>query len=136
MSPPLIARATSPKVRSGHIVFDRSVTWKKLVPAFRPMYLKFLEESEQMPQDPEILMVLIEENLRDLKANRKPEGFNREGTMRMIFPISDRAEFYLYSRSKPTDIARVTEQLSRVLQKYRLKHAVEWDKLLAFADDR
>ena len=136
MSPPLIARGTSPKVRSGHIVFDRSVTWKKLVPAFRPMYLKFLEESEQMPQDPEILMVLIEENLRDLKANRKPEGFNREGTMRMIFPISDRVEFYLYGRGKTIEVARVTEQLSRVLQKYRLKHTIEWDQLKLFAEKK
>ena len=123
-------------MRSGHIVFDRSVTWRKLVPVFRPLFLKFLEESEQMPQDPEILTVLLEENLRDLKANRKPEGYNREGSMRMIFPISEKVEFYVYSRTKPTDVARVAEQLSRVLQKYRLRHGIEWDRLRAFAEEK
>jgi len=123
-------------MRSGHIVFDRSVTWRKLVPVFRPLFLKFLEESEQMPQDPEILTVLLEENLRDLKANRKPEGYNREGTMRMIFPISEKVEFYVYSRTKPTDVVRVAEQLSRVLQKYRLRHGIEWDRLRAFAEEK
>ena len=123
-------------MRSGHIVFDRSVTWRKLVPVFRPLFLKFLEESEQMPQDPEILTVLLEENLRDLKANRKPEGYNREGTMRMIFPISEKVEFYVYSRTKPTDVVRVAEQLSRVLQKYRLRHGIEWDRLRAFVQEK
>ncbi len=124
------------RVHSGHIRFDRSVTWKKLVPAFRPLLLKFLEESGQMPVDTEILGVLVEENLRDLRADRKPEGFNREGSMWMIFPISKGLEFYVYSKTKTTEVTRVTEQLSRVLQKYRLKHTVEWDKLLGVAEKK
>ena len=124
------------RVHSGHVRFDKSVTWKKLLPAFRPLFTRFLEESGQVPQDPEILAVLLEENLRDLRENRKPEGYNREGPMRMIFPISKGAEFYVYSRTKTTEVNRVVEQLSRVLQKYRLKHAVEWDRLTAFQDKK
>ena len=124
------------RAHSGHIRFDKSVTWKKLLPAFRPLYLKFLEESGQMPPDPEILAVLLEENLRDLKENRKPEGYNRESSMRMIFPISKNVEFYVYSKTKTTEVGRVVEALSRILQKYRLKHSVEWDKLLAFQDKK
>ena len=124
------------RAHSGHVKFDRSVTWKKLLTAFRPLFMKFLEESGQMPPDPEILAVLIEENLRDLRENRKPEGYNREGTMRMMFPISKNVEFYVYSKTKTTEVGRVVESLSRVLQKYRLKHAVEWDKLLAFQDKK
>ncbi len=124
------------RVHSGHIRFDRSFTWKKLVPAFRPLFLKFLEESGQMPPDPEILGVMVEENLRDLKRDRKPEGFNREGSMRMIFPISKTPELYVYSKTKTTEVTRVTEQLSRVLAKYRLKHTVDWDKLLVFAEKK
>jgi len=122
------------RARSGHIKFDKKVKWKNLVPAFRPMFLKFLEETQQMPEDPESVEVLIEENLRDLRLNRKPEGYNREGSMRMIFPISDNVEFYIYGRGKTVEVARVTEQLSHVLQKYRLKHSIEWDKLKLFAD--
>lgn len=120
------------KTRSGHIKFDRKVRWKALVPAFRPMFLKFLEETGQMPMEQEILDVLLEENLRDLKQSRKPEGYNREGVMRLIFPISDRVELYIYSRTRTTEVARVTESLSRVLQRYKLKHTVEWDRLTLF----
>lgn len=124
------------RARSGHIKFDKKVKWKNLVPAFKPMFLKFLEETQQLPEDMESVEVLVEENLRDLRLNRKPEGYNREGIMRMIFPLSNDVEFYIYGRGKTVEVARVTEQVSRVLQKYRLKHTIEWDKLLLFADNK
>lgn len=124
------------RARSGHIKFDKKVRWKNLVPAFKPMFLKFLEETQQLPEDMESVEVLVEENLRDLRLNRKPEGYNREGAMRMVFPISNDVEFYIYGRGKTVEVARVTEQVSRVLQKYRLKHTIEWDKLLLFADKK
>jgi len=124
------------RARSGHIKFDKKVKWKNLVSAFRPLFLKFLEETQQLPEDAESVEVLVEENLRDLRSNRKPEGYNRDGIMRMIFPISDRVEFYLYGRGKTIEVARVTEQMSRVLQKYRLKHTIEWDQLKLFAEKK
>lgn len=124
------------RARSGHIKFDKKVRWKNLVPAFKPVFLKFLEETQQLPEDMESVEVLVEENLRDLRLNRKPEGYNREGAMRMVFPISNEVEFYIYGRGKTVEVARVTEQVSRVLQKYRLKHTIEWDKLLLFADKK
>ncbi len=124
------------RARSGHIKFDKKVRWKNLVPAFKPMFLKFLEETQQLPEDMESVEVLVEENLRDLRLNRKPEGYNREGAMRMVFPISPEVEFYIYGRGKTVEVARVTEQVSRVLQKYRLKHTIEWDRLRLFADKK
>ena len=124
------------RVRSGHIKFDKKVKWKNLVPAFKPLFLKFLEETQQLPEDMESVDVLIEENLRDMRSNRKPEGYNREGLMRMMFPISGQVEFYLYGRGKTIEVARVTEQMSRVLQKYRLKHSIEWDQLKFLADKK
>lgn len=124
------------RARSGHIKLDKKVKWKNLVPAFKPMFLKFMEETQQLPEDLESVDVLVEENLRDLRLNRKPEGYNREGIMRMIFPISNDVEFYIYGRGKTVEVARVTEQVSRVLQKYRLKHTIEWDKLKLFADKK
>jgi hypothetical protein len=124
------------RARSGHIKFDKKMKWKNLVPAFKPMFLKFMEETQQLPEDLESVDVLVEENLRDLRLNRKPEGYNREGIMRMIFPISNDVEFYIYGRGKTVEVARVTEQVSRVLQKYRLKHTIEWDKLKLFTDKK
>lgn len=124
------------RARSGHIQFDKKVRWKSLIPAFRPLFLKFLEETQQLPEDSESVEVLVEENMRDLRKGRKPEGYNREGAMRLIFPISDRVEFYIYGRGKTVEVARVTEQVSRVLQKYRLKHTIDWDRLKLFAEKR
>jgi len=125
------------KVRSGHFVFDRKVMFKQLLPAFRPMFLKFLEETQQMPEDPESLEVLLEENLRDLRRNRKPEGYNREGTMRLVFPITDkRIEMYVYSKTRTTDVPRVVEVLSRMLQKAKVKHVIEWDKLIIYQEKK
>ena len=124
---------TEVRARSGHIKFDKKVRWKNLVSAFRPLFLKFLEETQQLPEDMESLDVLVEENLRDLRSNRKPEAYNREGVMRMMFPISNEVEFYVYGRGKALEVARVTEALSRVLQKYRLKHTIEWDQLKLLA---
>ena len=125
------------KVRSGHLVFDRKVTFKQLLPVFRPMFLKFLEETQQMPEDPESLEVLLEENLRDLRRNRKPEGYNREGTMRLVFPMTDKKiEMYLYSRTRTADVPRVVEVMSRMLQKAKLKHTIEWDKLTLFQEKK
>lgn len=133
---PGLIGTTPMRARSGHVRFDKKVRWKNLVPAFRPMFLKFLEETGQLPDDMESIDVLIEENLRDLRSDRKPEGYNREGSMRMIFPISDQVEFYLYSRGKVLEVARVIEQLGRVLQKYHLKHTIEWDQLQFLADKK
>jgi hypothetical protein len=125
------------KVRSGHLVFDRKVTFKQLLPVFRPMFLKFLEETQQIPEDPESLEVLLEENLRDLRRNRKPEGYNREGTMRLVFPITaKRIEMFVYSKTRTTDVPRVVEVMSRMLQKAKVKHAIEWDKLTLYQEKK
>ena len=125
------------KVRSGHLVFDRKVTFRQLLPVFRPMFLKFLEETQQFPEDPESLEVLLEENLRDLRRNRKPEGYNREGTMRLVFPITaKRIEMYVYSKTRTTDVPRVVEVMSRMLQKAKVKHAIEWDKLTLYQEKK
>jgi len=125
------------KVRSGHIVFDRKVSFRQILPAFRAMFLKFLEETQQMPEDPESLEVLLEENLRALRRGRKPEGYNREGAMRLIFPIADkRIEMYVYSKTRTADVPRVVEMISRMLQKAKLKHTIEWDKLMLYQEKR
>ena len=119
------------------MVFDKKVTYKQLLPVFRPMFLKFLEETQQIPEDPEILDVLLEENLRDLRRGRKPEGYNREGAMRLIFPITDkRIEMYVYSKTQTADVPRVVEMISRMLQKGKLKHTIEWDKLTLYQEKK
>lgn len=123
------------RARSGHIVFDDKVRFKDLEPVFRDLLTLFLEESDQVREDPEFLEIILEENLRDLRQDRKPEGLNREGPMRLVFPISDRKEFYVYAKARGVEVPQVTEALSQFLRKKGLKHEVKWDGLLLFAEE-
>jgi hypothetical protein len=121
------------KTRSGHIIFPKKIKYSDLAPVFKDLLTKFLTETGQTPEDKEILKLFIEENTMELKKNKKPEGYNRNGApMRLIFPISDKVEFYVYGGGKSLEIMRVTELLSRILTKKRLKHEVKWDKLSSF----
>ena len=75
------------KVRSGHIQFEKGVKYKDLLPVYKELYMKFLRETGQLPEEEEVTNMLIKENMIDLEKGKKPEGYNRQGRMRMIFPI-------------------------------------------------
>lgn len=125
------------KIYSGHIIFKNDIQFKDLVPVYKELCMKFLEETDQIGVDPVALDVTIEVNMLDLRKNRKPEGFNRIGDMRLIFPITDdnTIQFYIYSISKSDDVIRVTYSLSKFLKKKGLAHDVQWDKMLWHRDN-
>ncbi|MFQ6128109.1 MAG: hypothetical protein ACE5QW_04320 [Thermoplasmata archaeon] len=124
-------------VRSGHIIFNKDTRYIDLLPVYEEVFKKFLEETNQMPEaEPEFLDVLIEENLVDLRSNRKPEGYNRSGHMRLIFPLSERVECYVYGRTKSNEVARVTELLSGLFRKSGLEHSIEWDRMLLYSREK
>lgn len=124
------------KVRSGHIVFEKKVKYKDLVPIYPDMFMKFLEDTDQTPEEEEITNMLIKENLMDLEKNKKPEGYNRQGRMRLIFPMQESKEpleFYIYGHyhsAKSLEVARVTESMSRFLKSKGFENEVDWDKML------
>jgi hypothetical protein len=119
------------RAQSGHIRFDGKVKYSDILPIYREIFERFLEETDQVPEEePEYADVLIEQNMLDLRNNRKPEGYNRSGNMRMIFPISNDVEFYFYGRGKDVEVPRVTELVSKMLKKEGLKHKIEWDQML------
>lgn len=125
------------QVRSGHIVFKKKTRYIDLMPIYEEVFRRFLEETDQIPEaEPEFLDVLIEENLVDLRTNRKPEGYNRSGHMRLIFPLSDRVECYVYGRTKSHEVARITEILSGMFKKSGLDNSIEWDKMLLYSRGR
>ena len=74
----------------------------------------FLEEIGQTPEEEEILQMLIELNLMDLERNRKPEGYNRKGKVRLVFPM-DRKEFYIKTYTKSTDLSHIADNISNML---------------------
>ncbi len=125
------------KVRSGHIKFEKGVKYKDLLPIYEELYLKFLKETGQMPEEEEITSMLINENMLDLEKGKKPEGYNRQGRMRMIFPIMEKGareiEMYIYGHyhsAKSLEVARVTESVSRFLKDKGFENDVDWDKML------
>ena len=82
------------KVYSTHFILKGKEPYKHLAPIFPDMLKMFLEEIGQMHEDEEVLQMNIELNMMDLERNRKPEGYNRKGKVRMVFPM-DSKEFYL-----------------------------------------
>lgn len=125
------------KVRSGHIKFEKGVKYEDLMPVYSELYLKFLKETNQMPEEEEVTNMLVRENLIDLEKGKKPEGYNRQGRMRMIFPImpknSKEIEVYIYGHyhsAKSLEVARVTESISRFLKNKGFENDVDWDKML------
>ena len=102
------------KVSSVHFILGGKTPYKDLAPAFPDILKMFLMETGQMPDDDEILMMFIELNMADLERNVKPEGYNRKGRMKMVFPM-DKKEFYIRATGKGVDVARVGERISEML---------------------
>ena len=134
--PHVIAALTPPvKARSGHIILDQRRRFKHLVRVYPEIHRKvveanrpFLKETEPMPPE-----VILEENLRDLRADRKPMGYNRQDPlgMRLVFPITDgpRAEFYFVKPTRCQEVVQMTELVSQLLKRRGIRHTVEYDRL-------
>ena len=120
--------------RSAHFIFDKKVHYKDLVKAFPEIFKKFLEQTGQMPEEEEYARMLVKTNLKDLEADRKPEGYNRQGCVRLIFPISKDGivRFYLYRGAKSEEIGQMAAVVSKILTQRKLKHKIEWDKMVLF----
>lgn len=117
------------KALSGHIVFGPKFKWKALSPVFDDMLRSFLRESGQMPPEEDIIRMFIKLNLIDLDKNRKPEGWNRRGRVRMVFPITDQPQMYMRASMKSAEVVRITESISSMLKKAKIAHKVKYDDL-------
>jgi len=118
------------KAESAHIVFKEKFKYKDLQPVFEEMLRAFLNETDQLPDEDEILQMFLRINMMDVEKNRKPEGYNRRGRMRMVFPLTrGKKQFYLRADSKTAETVRVAERLSKILKKGGIAHTLEWDRL-------
>jgi hypothetical protein len=111
------------KVFSTHFVLKGKSDYKDLAPVFRDILEALLEEIGQMPEEEEIFQMFVDMNMVDLERNRKPEGYNRKGKMRLIFPM-DRKEFYLKTYSKATDMSRMTDVIGGLLTSAGVKFEI------------
>jgi len=118
------------KAESAHIVFKEKFKYKDLQGVFEDMLRAFLNETDQVPDEDEILQMFLRINMMDIEKNRKPEGYNRRGRMRMVFPLTrGKKQFYLRADTKTTETVRIAERLSKILKKGGIPHTLEWDKL-------
>jgi hypothetical protein len=102
------------KVHSTHFILEGMSDYKDLAPVFPDILRMLLKEIGQTPDEEEIMQMFIELNMTDLEQNRKPEGYNRKGKIRLVFPM-DRKEFYIKTYGKPADLAKVAENISEML---------------------
>lgn len=116
------------KATSGHFVLREGTEYRDMVKVFPEVLTTFLEESDQVPEDKDFMNTIIFLNMLELENNQKPEGYNRKGRMRMVFPL-DRKEFYIRGSSKSGEVVRLTEKISKILNKNGVKHEVEWNTL-------
>lgn len=102
------------KYSSAHFVLTGDSGYKDLAPVFPDILNMLLGEIGQIPEEEEILQMYIEQNMNDLLKDKKPEGYNRKGKVRLIFPMDNR-EFYLKSYTKTVDLTAIADAVSDIL---------------------
>ncbi len=123
--------------RSAHFSFPKTVRYKDLLRVYPEFFTTFLDQTKQVPEEPEFGAMLLSTDLASLKANRKPEGFNRQGKVRMVFPITDGdVKFYIYRSTRSEEVPKVAELLSKLLLKSKgkpkLSHKLTWDEMVLY----
>ncbi len=119
------------KVSSVHFILKGKSDYKDLAPVFPDILKMFLESIDQMPEEEELLQMLIELNTTDLEMNRKPEGYNRKGKVRLVFPM-DSKEFYLKTYSKPAELDPIADKISEMLTAAKIKFEVKRNERVEF----
>ena len=97
-----------------HFLLRDGSDYKDLAPVFRRILTEFLKAAEQVPEEEDVMEMYVKLNMIDLEKNRKPEGYNRKGKLRLVFPM-DSKEFYVRAFSKATDIETVSESIAEIL---------------------
>src|SRR4030066_1604485 len=116
------------KAESGHIIFKDKFKYKDLQKCFEELMKVFLDETSQMPDEEEIIQMFLKINMMDIEKNRKPEGYNRRGRMKMVFPLTrGKKQFYIRADSKTAETVRISERLSKILKKAGVAHTIEYD---------
>jgi hypothetical protein len=123
------------KARSGHILLDGKRSFKDLTKVYPEIHRKVAEANRPFTKETEPMLpeILLEENLRDLRSDRKPAGYNRPDAfgLRLVFPIHEtrRTEFYFSKPMRCQEVVQITEQVSQLLKRRGIRHTVEYDRL-------
>ncbi len=102
------------KVSSVNFILKGKTPYKDLAPVFPEILMKVLEVNGQDPDEDQIFEIILATNMPDLEQNRKPEGCNRKGRVRLVFPM-DRPEFYIKTYIKTLDLKPIGEDIGAML---------------------
>lgn len=117
---------------SGHIIFDEKFQWIDLEKVFPEMWEIISSMTKQNSEEVQYDQLDLYLNLEEIKKNKKPFGYMREGSRyRLIFP-SDRKEMIIFRGMLSDDLRDVVEEVSRILRAKKIKFSVEWDKMLLY----
>lgn len=121
-------------MRSGHLRFAEGTEYSGFEEVFPALFDRFLTDTDQVPVEEGYHELLLSLNLEDIRANRKPEGYNRPGSFRMIFPLRPDGppELIIYRNIRCIEVREVTEAASTLLREHGLEHEVTWDHMLRY----
>ena len=105
------------KAYSYNFVLKGKSSYKDLAPVFPDILKLILKENDhfQSDEDEESREMFIELNMSDLEANRKPEGYNRKGKYRLIFPIDVKGFYIRTMVGKSNEIKRIGDNIAEML---------------------
>lgn len=117
---------------SGHIYLNDDFQWKDLEKAFPEIWDLIASETKQNAEEIQYDQISLELNLAELRKNLKPIGYIKEGVKyRLVFPAESR-EIIIFRGTLSEDIREITEGVSKILKNKKIKHRVDYDKMVLY----
>ena len=111
------------KINNYSFTFKGKSDYKDLAPVF-PDILKIILEKNghfQNEEDEESVQMFIELNMIDIELNRKPEGYNRKGKFRLVFPIGEKGFYVRSIVATENEMKDIGEDIAALLKKAKIK---------------
>lgn len=117
---------------SGHIYFTDEFHWKDLEKAFPEIWDIIAGETKQNQEEAQYDQITLELNLAEIRKDRKPIGYIKDGAKyRMVFP-EDRKEMIIYRGGPSEEIRGIVESVAKILKNKKIKFQVDYDKMLLY----
>jgi hypothetical protein len=117
---------------SGHIYFTDEFHWKDLEKAFPEIWDIIAGETKQNQEEAQYDQITLELNLAEIRKDKKPIGYIKDGAKyRMVFP-EDRKEMIIYRGGPSEEIRDIVESVTKVLKNKKIKFQVDYDKMLLY----
>lgn len=117
---------------SGHIYFNDDFEWKDLEKAFPDLWDLAASQTRQNAEEIQYDQISLELNLMEIRKNLKPIGYIKEGVKyKLVFPVEAK-EMIIYRGTLSEEIRDITEAASKILKNKKIKHRVDYDKMVLY----